>query len=121
LWAGLSVGCTRGEEPADRVERDDLGATRRAGDPAAIAAALDRVLSVGRDAYAQRLAAAAAHHAWPRVIEPLERWLAGPPPAPPLGLHRALERRPSERMRTGAYLVLAPVLSMVGLAPPTVR
>ena len=42
LWAGLPVVCTRGDELAERIERDDLGATvasRRI--PRALAAALD--------------------------------------------------------------------------------
>jgi glycosyltransferase involved in cell wall biosynthesis len=121
FWAGLPVVCTRGDELAARVELEDLGAAVPPGDPAAVAEALDRVLRRGREPYAQPLAAAAADHAWPRVVEPLLRWLSGPPPPPPLGCHRGLERRPSERLRSGAYLLPASVLAAMRLRTPTLR
>lgn len=100
LWAGLPIVCTSGDELADRVERDDLGATAAPGSPAALASALLRVLAAGRDAYADRLAAAAAEHAWERVAAPLVRWLDEPPPPRP----DRSPRRAGERARSAAYL-----------------
>ncbi|HET6551144.1 MAG TPA: glycosyltransferase, partial [Solirubrobacter sp.] len=55
FWAGLPVVCTEGDELAGRVARERLGATAPAGDDAAVAAALERVLEAGRDAYAAPL------------------------------------------------------------------
>ena len=103
FWAGLPVVCTRGDELAARIARDDLGAVVAAGDPAALAAALEAVLSRGRAAYAAGLARAAADHAWPVAAEPLRRWVTDPaPPAAPPRAERAL-RRPGHAARRAAY------------------
>jgi glycosyltransferase involved in cell wall biosynthesis len=91
FWAGLPIVCTRGDELASRVERDNLGATVPQRDPEALAEALGRVLQQGRPAYADRLARASADHVWPRVAEPMVRFatdaqptraLKGPGPPP---------------------------------------
>lgn len=100
FWAGLPIVCTRGDDLADRVERDDLGATVAPSDPEALAVALERVLERGRGAYAPGLAAAAADHSWSRVSEPLRRFIAAPMP-PRLG--RGVPRRPGQVLRNGAF------------------
>ncbi|MDX6655753.1 MAG: hypothetical protein QOH62_546, partial [Solirubrobacteraceae bacterium] len=78
LWAGLPVVCTSGDDLSDRVERDGLGAAVPAGSPEAAAAALERVLERGREAYAAQLAAAARDYTWERVAEPIARWITSP-------------------------------------------
>jgi glycosyltransferase involved in cell wall biosynthesis len=102
FWAGLPVACTAGDDLADQVERDGLGAVAPSGDTAALADALGVVLDRGRAAYADALARAAADATWPLAAEPLIRWVtdAGPP-AP-----RLQPARPTAaaRARTGAYL-----------------
>jgi glycosyltransferase involved in cell wall biosynthesis len=121
FWARLPIVCTGGDELADRVERENLGAVVPAGDPAAIAAGLERVLDAGRGAHGRQLAAAAADHAWSRVAEPLIRWLSAERVSPPLGTGRHLERRPPERLRAGAYLVGARTLAALRATPPQMR
>jgi len=76
FWAGVPVVCTQGDDLADRVEREGLGATAPPGDDEALAAGIERVLDGDRGAFAGPLAsaAAAADHVWPRVAEPLARW-----------------------------------------------
>jgi glycosyltransferase involved in cell wall biosynthesis len=75
FWAGLPVVCTTGDALALRIERDGLGATAPPGDDAALANALDGVLSRGRRAYAAPLAAAAIADCWSAVAEPVVRWV----------------------------------------------
>lgn len=85
LWSRLPVVCTRGDELADRVEREDLGATVPERDERAVAAALHRVLDRGRGAYAEQLARAAADYEWSRVAAPLIRYATSPTLPPRLG------------------------------------
>ncbi|MBE2317406.1 glycosyltransferase [Solirubrobacter sp. CPCC 204708] len=80
FWAGLPIVATSGDDLAARVEQDDLGATAPPGDVAATAAALERVLDRGRDAYGPALAATAEQFRWSRVVAPLVAWLQDPPP-----------------------------------------
>jgi glycosyltransferase involved in cell wall biosynthesis len=81
IWAGLPIVCTRGDELAERVERDGLGAAVPPGDDAAAAAALATVLERGRAAYAPALERAREELAWERAAAPLVRWvLAGGAP-----------------------------------------
>lgn len=56
-----------------------------------------------------------------RVAAPLLRWLDGPPPPRPLGSGRGIERRPSERLRTGAYLTAAGAMSALHVKVPQLR
>jgi glycosyltransferase involved in cell wall biosynthesis len=79
FWAGLPVVCTSGDELAERVQRDGLGATAPPGDLVRLTAALDTVLARGRAAYAPALANAARAHHWEAVAEPLVRWVTGTP------------------------------------------
>jgi glycosyltransferase involved in cell wall biosynthesis len=117
FWAGLPIVCTQGDEIADRVDREDLGVTVPPEDPVSLAAALEHVLARGRAAYAQRLARAAADHTWPRVAKPLIRWLTMPSAPRRRGPAGYFERRPSELLRTGAYLVIAKTMTTTGLTP----
>jgi glycosyltransferase involved in cell wall biosynthesis len=117
FWARLPVVCTQGDELADRVGRDDLGAAVPAGDPAAVADAIERVLDRGRPAFAAQLGAAAAEHAWPRVTEPLLAWLDAPAPASP-PFRRRFDRRPSQRLRSLGYRAVAGGLAATRVRPP---
>ncbi len=83
IWAGLPIVCTGGDDLAEQVERDGLGAVAAPGSPESIAAALEQVLSAGRDSFAARLAAAAPRYAWPTVAAPLVEWVTTGEPVPP--------------------------------------
>ena len=74
IWAGLPVVCTRGDALSELVERDGIGETVAPDDPEALAAALDRVLAAGREAFAPGFARAAEELAWPRAAAPLVRF-----------------------------------------------
>jgi len=116
LWAGLPVVCTRGDELAERIEREDLGATVAPEDPAALAAALARVLDRGRGDYAARLAAAGRELRWSRVAEPLARLAAAREGSEPLGVRagRRRPRSPALRGRDAAYVAARSVLNAAG-------
>ncbi len=116
LWAGLPVVCTRGDDVAERIERDDLGAAVPAEDHDALAAALAGVLDRGRDAYAERLATAASELRWSHVAEPLRRLIEVPGLSQSLGARagRARPRSASLRARDAGYVVARRVLNAVG-------
>ncbi|MEO8689645.1 MAG: glycosyltransferase [Solirubrobacteraceae bacterium] len=116
VWAGLPVVCTRGDELAERVEREDLGATVAPEDPAVLASALARVLDRGRAAYADRLASAAAELRWSRVAQPLVRLAAAREGSEALGARagRRRPRSPALRGRDVAYVAARSVLNGVG-------
>ena len=104
FWAGLPVVCTEGDDLANRVAREQLGATVAPGDPIAAAGALERVLDRGRAHYAQALARAAADHAWERVARPLVRWVcADEQPARPGDAAGATAPSAGQRARSLAY------------------
>jgi glycosyltransferase involved in cell wall biosynthesis len=112
FWAGLPIVCTRGDELAARVERDDLGAAVPERDIDALADALDRVLERGRAAYAEPLARAASDHAWSRVVEPVVRFATAPDSTGPLA-----GRAPAPLARTArnlGYRVARSGLNAVG-------
>lgn len=105
FWAGLPVVCTSGDDLAERVEREGLGAVAPPGDVEALAEALERVLEGGREAYAGPLRRAAEQQTWPIVAQPILRWIS----------HPVSSRRPGEgpevlspplaqRLREAAYL-----------------
>lgn len=71
FWAGLPVVCTSGDELAERVQSEQLGAAVPEADPEASARAIVSVLERGRASYGQALASAAADHLWPKVAAPL--------------------------------------------------
>ena len=105
FWAGLPAVCTTGDDLAERVEREDMGAVAPPGDVRALSEALERVLERGRDAYAPALHAAAATQTWQHVAAPLKRWIADPsPPGRPGDSAEALRPPLAQRMREAAYL-----------------
>ena len=113
LWAGLPVACTRGDELADRVGSDGLGATAPEGDPEALAAALDRILDRGRDSYAAPIAEVAADYRWERVAEPVRRWVGAGGDRPPRVGSR-LGRRPAEALRAAGFRAAVEALRVSG-------
>jgi hypothetical protein len=105
FWAGLPVACTTGDDLAERVQREGLGAVAPPGDATALCAALEHVLDSGRDSYAAALHEAAARQTWRRVAEPLARWISQPRPlARPGDAPGALRAPLAQRLREGAYL-----------------
>jgi len=105
LWAGLPIVCTSGDDLAERVEREQLGAAVSPEDPRALAAALAQVLERGRQAYGSALARAARDYAWPRVSAPLVRWLQEPRTRPRAGRTRGAVSLPlAGRLRSAMYL-----------------
>jgi glycosyltransferase involved in cell wall biosynthesis len=105
FWAGVPVVCTSGDDLADYVVRERLGAVAPPQDAHALAAALEQVLDNGRDSYSARLAAASEQQSWQRMAAPLARWIAAPRPSTrpgdsPGALHAPL----AQRMREAAYL-----------------
>ena len=111
FWAGLPLVVTAGDELADRIARDDLGAAVPPEDPGATADALEAVLSRGRADYADRLAAVADEFRWSRATRPLREIVTG----------AAAERRTRSRRRPGhavrdfTYCTARSVLNRVGL------
>ena len=102
---GLPVVCTSGDDLADYVARERLGAVAEPQDVAALADALEQVLSDGRAAYSAQLAAAAERHSWQRMARPLTRWIALPTPAKrPGDSPGALRPGSAQRAREAAYL-----------------
>jgi glycosyltransferase involved in cell wall biosynthesis len=105
FWAGLPVVCTTGDDLAELVQREGLGAVAPPGDAVALGAALAHVLDTGRAAYAPALRAAAEQQTWRRVSEPLARWISQPrPPARPGDAPGALRPPLAQRVRERAYL-----------------
>ncbi|MGH3840896.1 MAG: glycosyltransferase [Pseudonocardiaceae bacterium] len=84
LWAGLPIVTTDGDAFAELVGTERLGVVVPAQDPAALAAALARVLY--DDAFAagcrDRIAAVAQRYTWDAVLAPLVGFCRHPRPAP---------------------------------------
>jgi glycosyltransferase involved in cell wall biosynthesis len=81
LWAGLPVVCTEGDRISELVLEHGLGVVVPAGEPLAVAAALDQLAGADADqrrARAQRTAVVAARHAWPVVAADLVEICARP-------------------------------------------
>ncbi|HTA36251.1 MAG TPA: glycosyltransferase family 4 protein [Solirubrobacteraceae bacterium] len=105
FWAGLPVVCTSGDDLAEYVVRERLGAVAPPQDVGALAVALEQVLDDGRDSYAACLAVAAERHSWEQMAAPLARWMAAPrPTARPGDSPGALRRGLAQRAREAAYL-----------------
>jgi glycosyltransferase involved in cell wall biosynthesis len=105
FWAGLPVVCTSGDDLAERVEREGLGAVAPPGDVEGLSAALERVLDAGRGAYSGALQAAAQQQTWPIVAQPILRWISQPVPVSRPGESREVLRPPlAQRLRETAYL-----------------
>jgi glycosyltransferase involved in cell wall biosynthesis len=105
FWARLPIVCTSGDELAERIERDRLGAVAPPRDPDALAAALERVLDAGRGSYVEALASAREQSRWERVARPLARWVTAPrPDIRPGDTPGALPAPVAQRAREAAYL-----------------
>ncbi|HEX4628986.1 MAG TPA: hypothetical protein VH137_09375, partial [Gemmatimonadales bacterium] len=105
FWAGLPVVCTTGDDLAERVQREGLGAVAPPGDVEALSTAMARVLDTGRESYAPALRNAAEQQTWRRVAEPLARWISEPRPASRPGDAPGALRPPlAQLLRDGAYL-----------------
>ena len=105
LWARLPVVCTDGDELAERVAGEDLGAVAPPGDAAALAAALEQVLSRGKESYASALADAAAELSWSAAAEPLVRYVTESAHPPRLGAGwQRRASRPVQRLRAAGIL-----------------
>jgi glycosyltransferase involved in cell wall biosynthesis len=105
FWAGLPVVCTSGDELAEHVERDGLGAVAASGDVDGLAVGLECVLDRGRDAFGVALRGAAEARTWERVSEPLARWVCDPSIPPRPGDSAGAVREPlAQRLREAAYL-----------------
>ena len=104
LWAGLPIVTTTGDAFAELVAAEELGVVVPAQDPAALAAALQRVLYDGAFAAGcrDRIATVAQRYTWEAVLAPLVEFcrhphpapdrLRGIPPEPPAGVASALRR-----------------------------
>ena len=113
FWAGLPVVCTQGDDLGELVEREGAGAAVPQQDPAATAAALERVLTRGRAAHEPAMERLGTTFAWPRVAEPLARFASlGRAPARRPGF---LRRRPAQVARGLAYRAGRNSLNAVGL------
>jgi glycosyltransferase involved in cell wall biosynthesis len=106
FWAGLPAVCSSGDDLAERVVREDLGAVAPPGDASALSVALERVLTRGRDSYAAGLREAAEAQTWQRVSAPLARWVTdpAPPPARPGDAPGIVHPPLAQRAREAAYL-----------------
>lgn len=84
LWAGLPIVTTDGDAFTELVAAEQLGVVVPAQDPAALAAALQRVLYDGDFAGGcrDRIAAVAQRFTWDTVLAPLVEFCRHPRPAP---------------------------------------
>ncbi len=105
FWSGLPVVCTVGDELAELVHREGLGAVARPGDVDSVAEALERVLDRGRAAYAQALGRVAKEYTWVRAAGALVRWVTEDTDSIRLGDTRGAVRQTARhRLRSSAYL-----------------
>jgi glycosyltransferase involved in cell wall biosynthesis len=110
FWSRLPVVCTTGDDLAGHVDVEGAGAVFAPGDVAGCAAAVERVLDRGRDAYAAPLGRLADRYRWASVTEPLQRFVADG--ERPLGPRRSL--RPGHLARHHGYRALRRGLDAVG-------
>ena len=113
LWAGLPIVCTAGDDFAERVEREQLGAVVPPGDERALADALVEVLGNGAEHYRAQLATAAARQTWPRVAAPLIAWVTQLDAEAPA--HHT-ERGLAQRIRTFGFDAALGTLSTLGIS-----
>lgn len=79
LWAGLPMVLGRGDELADRIEREGLGLTVPQGDVDAVAAAIATLVDTPPTAIrTARFAALRDELAWARVVEPIRAFCRAP-------------------------------------------
>ncbi len=84
VWAALPIVCTSGDAFGDLVADRGLGVAVAPGDPDAMAGALVDLLTDAAHAQAcrARLETLRVDLAWPRVVEPLRRFVESPRRAP---------------------------------------
>lgn len=84
LWAGLPIVTTDGDAFAELVDAEQLGVVVAPRDPAALAAALHRVLYDENFAAGcrERIAVVAQRYTWEAVLAPLLEFCRHPRPAP---------------------------------------
>jgi len=85
IWAGLPLIITQGDTMADWVENEHLGATVPPGDVAALAVAIEGVLSQGKEAYSASFDSLREKLRWEHVIGPLVDFCQAPATAPDKG------------------------------------
>ncbi len=86
LWAGLPIVATQGDAFAELIERNGLGLTVPAEDPAALEQALSRLLEdweLAEECRA-RVAEVRERFRWSLVLDPLVSYCRRPQPAPDL-------------------------------------
>ena len=111
-WAQVPIVCTGGDDLADRVEREELGAVVAPGDVDGVAAALERVLDGDRTAYGERLARAAGSMTWERTARPLLEFLQS---SGQHGMHGVRRAHSARALRSGGYTIARPLLNRAGL------
>ena len=111
LWASLPAVVTEGDELAQRITRDDLGAAVPAEDPQAVADALAKVLDHGKHSYEARIAQAAEEYRWSRVARPLMELVA----TEGVTTRVASPRRPGHMARDWGYSAARSVLNPLGI------
>jgi GT2 family glycosyltransferase/glycosyltransferase involved in cell wall biosynthesis len=91
IWAALPIVCTEGDHFADLVRVRGLGLVVRPDDEEALAAAIGRLLDDAalRESCRRGLAVLREELRWPRVTEPLRRFVASP--------HFAADHEPAMR------------------------
>jgi GT2 family glycosyltransferase/glycosyltransferase involved in cell wall biosynthesis len=107
VWAGLPIVCTEGDHFAGLVRARGLGLTVPPEDPAALAAAIERLLDDDglREQCRAALAVLAEELRWSRVVEPLRRFCAAPSfAADRAPAMRAFEARLARRFRLSKWV-----------------
>jgi glycosyltransferase involved in cell wall biosynthesis len=82
IWAGLPIVATSGDATSDLIARHGLGVITPEGDAAAVAAAIDQLLTEPRRQRAASFAAARAELNWEQAAAPLVRYCRNPQRAP---------------------------------------
>ena len=114
FWSGLPIVCTGGDDLADRVEMEDLGATVAPGDVDGMADAIERVLRRGKPSYRDAMARTAAAYSWSVVTQPLVEFaLSTDAPRRLGGLSRP--PRPGQLGRGTAFRIARAGLNRAGL------
>jgi glycosyltransferase involved in cell wall biosynthesis len=105
FWAGLPVVCTAGDNLAERVDREGLGATCPPSDATALSEAIEGVIDRGRDSYQTGLRTAASELSWATLAQPLVRWVLDPAiPQPPGATAGVLRPSLGRQLRKLTYL-----------------
>ena len=88
IWAGIPLIITEGDAMAGWVENGHLGLTVPAGDVAAMAAAIEKMLFIDTDSFQpQAFEKLRQELSWERIVEPLSVYCINPYQAPDKGLY----------------------------------